>query len=133
MPSLTQRDAKANDLSYLLTGALQTEHLEAPLPPEAREPDLAAAMIDDPELDLRPLPKYGNINGAVVLAMKAEVDLSDGSPEVKAAIKAKAPTIKTVGDARRYIREVVTKADVARKARGAAMLNILLDDPDLEV
>lgn len=133
LPGLTARDANANDLSPLLTGALRTERLEAPLPPKAPEPDLAAAMMDDPALDLQLLPAYGNINGAVVLAMKAEVDLSDGSVETKAAIKVKAETIKTKGDARRYIREVVAKADVVRKARRAAMLNILLDDPDLEV
>ena len=119
LPNLTARDNAANSLTTVLTDTLRSDSPEPPLPPHAPEPDLMKIEVDDAALDLQPLPPYGNINGAVVLAQKAELALSGGSVEALVAIKAKTSTIKTRGDARRYIREVVAKADIARKARSS--------------
>ncbi len=119
LPNLTNRDASANALFQPFSSKtkVQADYPEPPAPPKARE--VPAEVFKTAEeitaLDLQPLPKNGNINGFVMLALKAEFDLSDGSEEAKAEITARAQQIKTRGDARRYIREVVAKADVTRR------------------
>ncbi len=130
VPSLTDRDAGANDFINLLS--LDQPRADA-YPPfgkigkwiqtDSETMSLAAVPGIDPELDASPLPERGNVHGFLRVAAKTDFELSDGSPATKAAIKAKVQSIQTKGEARAYIRSVfdrVKAIKAAQKAKPAA-------------
>ncbi len=142
MSSLTNRDAGANNFMNLfetissprtntpialtpntISGSLITsdvaaeslivepaaaETVESAAPPAARKTKSAS----------HPLPERGNIIGLLHVALKAEIELSDGSDATKQAIidNFKA-TVHTYGDANAYFEKVARAVEVARAAR----------------
>jgi uncharacterized membrane protein YqiK len=66
------------------------------------------------------MPDAGNLRGAVGIMMKAEIEMSVGTPAEAAAIRAKADAIETRGDARAYIASVMEKVGIAREQRRLA-------------
>lgn len=143
MTSLTNRDKGANDLMNSLssdprrtdtpiaisakisssstTGSFIVEPEDIAEPQAVAGSVSATASADTAELDARPLPERGNIIGFLHVALKAEVDLSDGSDASKQAIidhfKA---TVHTYGDARAYFKKVAAEVAAARAANQAA-------------
>jgi phospholipase C len=144
MDSLTERDAGANNFTNLfvslssprtntpialtpntisgssITGDVAAESLIAA--PAAAETDESAAPTAPRKTipDSQPLPERGNIIGFLHVALKAEIELSDGSDATKQALidNFKA-TVHTYGDANAYFEKVASAVDAARAAKQA--------------
>ncbi len=116
---MTQRDAKANTLSHLLS--LTTPRTDCPTtlnnPPPA--PQVSAEALA--AASAAPLPDTGNGVGALQIMVKTDIDLANGDPTEIAAIQAKVAGIKTVGEAEAYAREVTTKVAAVRASLDAAV------------
>jgi phospholipase C len=118
LPNLTQRDLAANDVIHLLSGPLRTDCPETisagprPVVEVSAQLPTAAALADP-----TPLPEQGTSIGHFFLAMKIDHELSGGMEASKAAILARAQTIKTRGQLRRYVAEVREKVRMARALR----------------
>jgi phospholipase C len=122
LPPLTQRDAKASDVLHLLSLDAPRTDCPVALQPAAapltarRHPTAAERAL----VDAQPMPDAGNLRGAVGIMMKAEIEMSVGTPAEAAAIRAKADAIETRGDARAYIASVMEKVGIAREQRRLA-------------
>lgn len=149
MDSLTDRDARANDLVNIIstieartntpivitsnkisgsstTGSFIVEPgiIDEAQAPIAAEEDLQTpppAALNTAELDARPLPERGNIVGFLHVALKAEIELSDGSDTSKQAIidNFKA-TVHTYGDAKAYLKRMAEEVRAAKAAKQTA-------------
>jgi phospholipase C len=115
MQPLTQRDKNAADVTHLITNQLRTDcpqNISAGKPPvierSAHLPRMAAFA------DPTPLREQGTAVGHFFLAIKTDIELSDGTKASKAAILERAQTIKTRGQLRQYIAEVLEKEAAAR-------------------
>jgi phospholipase C len=121
LSSLTQRDANANDLTSLLSSNAVAD-VKTLMPPK---PAVAAAVAARPartaeeqaQIDAQPLPDRGNLHGAVMIASKADYELSPQTAADLAAIKAKVAAIRTRGDAHAYIASVMEKVRAAKAAK----------------
>jgi phospholipase C len=122
VPSLTDRDAGANDVTSLLSldapraDALPFGKMAKWIQTDSETTSFAAVPGPSLESDTTPLPERGNVHGFLRIAAKTDFELSDGSPASKAAIKAKVLSIRTKGEARAYIRSVGEKVRAARAA-----------------
>jgi phospholipase C len=121
VPSLTERDSKANDLKHLLT--LDTPRTDCPTvlnnpapPPAGPSARQSAVMVR--ALDQQPLPKSGNAHGFLATLAKTDFELSKRKGAAKTRITKKLQTIKTRGDARAYARHVARKVRRLQAARG---------------
>jgi phospholipase C len=119
---LTQRDLAAKDFMVpWATTTLRTNcinNLPYSIPPTASK---AALPQITPEvqaaIDLQPLPESGNLIGFLHIALKTEVELSDGSDESKKAIIEKFEReVKTRGDAKEYMTSVYNRAKAVKEA-----------------
>ncbi len=122
---LTQRDLRANDFKGLwATTGLRTNcinNLPYSTPPTASKAAMAEITEAQAKIDLQPLPESGNLIGFLHVALKTEIELSDGSDESKEAIIAKFEReVKTRGDAREYMTSVYNRAKAAKEARELA-------------
>lgn len=113
---LTQRDTDANNLLELIPPAAtaQTDlpkSLARPAPVAARPPITPAQQMID---DQQPLPERGNLIGFLAIMAKTDLEMSGGTPAERAAIQARVQAIKTRGEARAYIEDVLTHAEAAR-------------------
>jgi len=70
--------------------------------------------------DAEPLPDRHNLIGSLGALLKAELELSGGTPPEVAAIRARFATIRTRGQARAYIAEVMAKVGIAKEQRKLA-------------
>ncbi|HXQ71279.1 MAG TPA: alkaline phosphatase family protein, partial [Pyrinomonadaceae bacterium] len=114
MDPLTDRDRNANDVIHLVGDVLRTDcptTLSRPAPEPVRPPITAAQQM---VTDLQPLPPEGNHWGFLAIAVKTDLELSEGNPAAQAAILAKAQAIKTRGEARAYLQSVVKKVETAK-------------------
>ncbi len=117
---LTDRDKNAKDVLHLLS-------LLAPRPdcPTKLKRPTAAVAAARPvvtaarraALDLQPLPASGNLIGFLGIAHKAELELAEGQPELRAAAATQFKTIQTRGQARAYMQLVHQKMAAARARR----------------
>lgn len=120
---LTKRDAAANSVLHLLS--LTTLRTDCPTSLNSPAPLLKAAkprMTVEERLprDAQPVPRSGNLAGALQNLMKTEVELSaQTAPEI-AAIKSRFEAIQTRGDARAYAASVMEKVGIAREQRKLA-------------
>jgi len=115
--SLTQRDANANSLNHLLS--LTTARTDCPTtlssPAEAMKVTRPApTAVNQAVIDAKPVPERGNLAGFLHIMLKTDRQLSSGTEVEKAAILERFKTIKTRGQARAYIEEVMAKAAVAK-------------------
>ncbi len=78
----------------------------------------ASPVVDREARAHEPIPEKGNYIGFLQALVKTELELSDGSPESRAAILERARSIRTRGDAREYTRRVGRLIHAARKQRG---------------
>jgi phospholipase C len=115
---LTERDHKANDVLHLVGEVLRTNcPLKLGQPPA--EPAKPAITAEQQQiLDQQPLPPKGNHMGFLAIAAATDHELSGGTPAEHAAITAKVRSIKTIGEARVYVRDVVARAKAAQAAKG---------------
>ena len=118
--ALTQRDAQAENLNTLLT--LTTPRTDCPTTlnnPAVSLMTKRAPMTPELQamIDLQPVPEKGNLPGVLAIMKKAEIELSAGTPVEHAAIAARFESIRTRGDARAYIAEVMQKVRAAKAAR----------------
>lgn len=122
LPSMTARDAAANNFTHLLpSGAARTERPQTlnagrtspPKPPMTAE-ELTA-------LSQEPIPESGNLIGILAVAQKTDIELSSGTPVERAAIVAKVQTLQTRGDAQTYITQVMARVKALQIANAAAI------------
>lgn len=114
---LTERDHQAKDVLHLVGEVLRTNcplKLGNPPPEPARPPITAEQQL---LLDQQPLPPKGNHMGFLAIAAATDHEMSGGTPAEHAAITAKARSIKTIGEARAYVRSVVARAEALKAAR----------------
>ena len=114
LKALTDRDGKANDVLHLIGDVLRTDcptTLHRPAPEPVRPPITAAQQM---VLDQQPLPPEGNHYGFLAIAVKTDLELSEGNPAEQAAILAKAQAIRTRGEARAYLQSVVKKVEATK-------------------
>lgn len=126
IPPLTARDAAANDFIHLIgagdgeVGPMPVFNAE-PLPesgPKMTADERAARMQE-------PLPKSGNLIGALAVARKTDIELSGGDAASRTAINARVSAFQTRGDADAYITEVMEKIKSRRAAHEAAVTDFL--------
>lgn len=122
---LTARDAAANHVFHLLSLTEPRKDCPtklnnpAPTPMSAR-PTLTAEQLA--AIDALPVPDEGNLAGALANLVKAEIELSNGTPEEIAAIRARFEAITTRGQAHAFAIEVMEKVNLAKAARNLALL-----------
>jgi hypothetical protein len=68
-------------------------------------------------MDQQPLPPKGNHMGFLAIAAATDHEMSGGTPAEHAAITAKVQSIKTVGEARAYVRSVVARVEAFKAAK----------------
>jgi phospholipase C len=120
LPSMTQRDAKANNLVSL--AELQSPRSDAPTSlPAPAKPNLVDRVLRSAAMGLpappatRPAESADsdrNMPGFLYVAMRSDLDLS--SPDQRPAILARVQSIHTRNDARLYIESVRQKIHAAR-------------------
>ena len=113
---LTGRDGAANNVLHLIGQQLRTDcptTLGSPAPEAARPPltEEQQAM-----LDAEPLPDRGNHIGFLAVAVKTDLELSGGNHLDRAAILAKAHSLRTRGEVRAYMQSVVARATAVKAA-----------------
>lgn len=131
---LTQRDATAADLLGLLTlsrpredtpltistGGITFSSKSLPDGPDNGDPVSREPRPPQPDLaglDARPLPERGNIIGFLHIALKCEVEMSDGSDiEKQAIIDNFKASVHTYGDADAYFKRIAAEIDAYRAA-----------------
>ena len=111
---LTNRDGSANNLAHLFSNTMRKDapmklQRSAEVPP-SRAPLSAAEKA---ALDLQPIPEGSTLVGMLGVLLKADSKLS-GSAVARARFEA----LKTRGDARAYMREVMAKVEAVRAAGG---------------
>ena len=114
LDSLTERDRNAKTLHSLIGTQLRTDcptRLGNPAPEPARAPLTAAQQASR---ELEPLEPRGNHWGFLHVAMKTDLEMSGGTPAEHAAIIAKVKAIKTRGEAKTYVRSVMTRVRAAQ-------------------
>jgi phospholipase C len=120
IPSLTQRDANAQNLLGLLTLTSPRTDCPPSSVPLPAPPLAAASPIITPErraaLDLAPLPRAGNLLGFLAVAHKAELELAGRNLALRAAASTQFQSIRTRGQAREYMRLVKQNIAAARAA-----------------
>jgi phospholipase C len=114
LPSLTARDAQANDPSALatLTAARTDAPMTLPAPNWFSNPTASAPHKVD-----RNAPIPASQRAFLTLAMTADVEMSP--PGSEAAIKAHVASLRTVGEAGDYLAGVLAKHNAAKAASAA--------------
>jgi phospholipase C len=121
---LTQRDAAAHDVVHLLslpearTDCPTTLNILAPMPTTAG-PTLSAEQ--QAAIAALPMPEEGNFAGALSNLVKADVELSGGTPAEIAAVMARFESITTRGQAHAYALEVMERVNRIKEDRRLAV------------
>ena len=110
MKALTDRDGSAASL-HRLFGATMREDTPTRLRRSAAVPPSRPPLAPEEKAarELEPIPEGGTLVGMLGVLLKADSKLS-GS----AAARARFAAVKTRGDARAYIREIMAKVEVVR-------------------
>ncbi|HVB41923.1 MAG TPA: alkaline phosphatase family protein [Streptosporangiaceae bacterium] len=120
LPPLTGRDAAASDVRALLALARPRTDAPAilnnPAPPASRA---AAAAREPAASDADPIPQVGNLPGFLAIVAKIDMELSAELAEQEAA-RERYASIRTRGQARTYIKQVMARADATTAARPRA-------------
>jgi phospholipase C len=120
---LTQRDAAANSVRHLLSlPAPRTDcptSLTAPVS-VMRAAALPVAAVDRARRDAEPVPRSGNLAGALQILRKTEIEMSSRTPQERAAIHSRYGAIQTRSHAREYVSSVMDKVAAGREQRGPA-------------
>jgi phospholipase C len=118
LPALTSRDGTANIIKGMVPSAPPRTDTPTKLNPPAPQP---AQTRLTPEVlaarELEPVPERSTLVGALGVLLKADSNLSP-TPADRAAAIARFQSIRTRGDARKYIREVMAKVQAEKARRG---------------
>ena len=116
---LTDRDKHAKNVLHLLS--LQTPRTDCPTKLTRPAPVATAKPLRTAErqaaLNLEPLPRSGNLQGFLGSAIKADLELAAGQPQLRAGLIEHFRTIQTRGQAHAYMQLVKQKLDAARARR----------------
>ncbi len=82
--------------------------------PQQIENSAPVTPEQEAHMDLEPLPEQGNLIGFLLIARKAEIELSSGSEVEVAAIMSRFNSLQTKGDATRYITEIMSRVAAAQ-------------------
>jgi phospholipase C len=115
---LTARDAAATSLQHLLTATLRKDTPQALRRSAARPSPRRAPMTPEERAarELEPVPEGSTLMGILGVLLKADSKLS-ASPAERAAAVARFKSVRTRGDARVYLREVMAKVEAARASQ----------------
>jgi phospholipase C len=123
IPPLTERDAKANTINGVVPLStaepleLRTdcpETLDRPAP----QPETPALTVEQrAAIELEPVPERSTLKSFLGVLLKADSNLA-ATPEGRAAAVARFKSVKTRGDARVYLREVMAKVEAEKIRRG---------------
>lgn len=122
LPHLTDRDASANPIANVMTATASSSSSSSKaqtsyptkLALPAQLPQKAALTADErAALEQQPVPDRGSLTGFLGTLLKADSELS-ATPEERQAAVARYKNIKTRGDARAYIHEVMAKVQAKR-------------------
>jgi phospholipase C len=123
LPPLTQRDATAK----VIKGVVPLSAADVPEPREdcpetldgpAAQPEASSLTAEErAALDLEPVPDASSLMGFLGVLLKADSNLSE-TPEERLAAIARFNSVKTRGDARVYLREVMEKVQAEKAKRG---------------
>lgn len=111
---LTARDGTAKNLLHLISNTLRTDcptSLGRPAPEPVRPPINSAQRAIR---DAQPLPERENLIGFLGIAAKTDRELSGDTLLDRAAVHAKLNSIRTRGEARAYIRDVMARTEAAK-------------------
>ncbi len=121
LTAMTARDGGANSVLPLLS--LTTPRTDCPTvlnnPASLAAP---APVATTAQMAAQPLPETGNTQGFLQILAKTDMELTRGDPMESEAIKTRVAAINTVGEAEAYAKEVITKANLARATRDAAVV-----------
>jgi phospholipase C len=113
---LTERDAKANPLTPLLSKTVRTD-CPTVLPNPVPSPSSLTLATVGAEGELlteqQPLPAEGNVHTFLLALLKTDLELTPNEAD-KAIILAEYQQIKTVGEARAYAKKVAAKVQTVR-------------------
>jgi phospholipase C len=111
---LTQRDAKANKIKGVVPSAAARTDCPTKLTPRAPQmqrhaltPEAFAAR------ELQPVPDHSSLVGFLGVLLKADSKMS-ATPEGKAAAMDRFKNIRTRGDAREYLRDVMARVQIEK-------------------
>ena len=118
---LTDRDGAANMIQGVQTASVLRTDCPVKLKPPAPRPEKRPLLTAEEQAaqDLEPIPDRSNLMGFLGILFKEDVHLAE-TPEEKAAAAARFKALKTKGDARVYMHEIMAKVQV-EKARRAAV------------
>lgn len=118
---LTGRDAAANVIQGVQTANVLRTDCPVKLKPPAPRPEKRPLLTAEEQaaLDLEPIPDRSNLMGFLGILFKEDVHLA-ATPQERAAAAARFQGLKTRGDARVYMNEIMAKVQV-EKARRAAI------------
>ena len=111
---LTQRDKTANKLLGLISNTLRTDcpiSLGRPAP-EAVRPQVTDAHLMI--LDQQPLPERDNLIGFLGIVAKTDRELAGDTLLDRVAVHARVQALQTKGDARAYIRDVMSRTEATK-------------------
>lgn len=119
LPSLTERDEKANNLTHLFLSVARPDSdcpatLNSPAPPAAKT---ALTSEEIAAIESQPIPTDGNLPGFLAIMLKTELELSSGEEADRTAILEKYKTILTIGDAKAQNSIFMEKVAQAKAAK----------------
>lgn len=122
LEKFTERDEAANDLTHLFS--LENARIDCPkqLNNPATAEEIMEEVVSEEEqnqLDQSPLPESGTFRNMLQITYQTDLQLSDGTPADKANIAANYANLKTRGDAKRYVRNVMNRLETARAVKKA--------------
>jgi phospholipase C len=118
VPPLTRRDANANMIQGVTSAAtLRTDCPEKLNVPAAQPQKSRLTDAERAARDLEPVPDRSSLVGFLGVLLKADSQLS-ATPAGRAAAIARFQSIRTRGDARVYLREVMAKVQAEKVRRG---------------
>jgi len=122
IPPLTKRDAKANRIQGIPLSAADAPEPRADCPETlvgpARQPEPPALTAEErAAIELEPVPDGSTLMGFLGVLLKADSNLA-ATPEERLAAVARFESVKTRGDARVYLREVMAKVQAEKTRRG---------------
>lgn len=120
LSNLTDRDGNAQTLLGLL--GLSTPRTDCPAtlkgPNEAmKRKRVPLTAEEQAAIDLQPIPEESNLVGFLHIMLKTEFEMSGRTEVEKAALVARFKTIRTRGEARIYIHEVMAKVKAFKANR----------------
>ena len=112
LPNLTERDAAANDLRHLLTGAAPRTDCPAGI---TSAPAPVVAEVEQVADGALPVPTTGNAPAFLHAALKNDLEMAGADEAARTAAQARFDAIETRDEARTYLADVGARIDSASR------------------